>query len=224
MPHAPSFLFVLVNKLLSFAMWSSLTPRTTMRALWPCPVMGLGHPRLVTTKLAFSVVGIDFRHFPRCLAVVLPWVSLDSMTAKCNQQGKVYVSTLFVYGVGYSHFGYRSGSLALYLIHWFLFLSRRAHRICSLLLRLLLFCKSDNMLHSPLGFPARISCRIIGCICNYMSLLISKILQSAWYFTYRLLKAVFCSHRVVNLLHTDDFRAHTVADNFLPEIIGIPVL
>ena len=153
MPHAPSFLFVLVNKLLSFAMWSSLTPRTTMRALWPCPVMGLGHPRLVTTKLAFSVVGIDFRHFPRCLAVVLPWVSFDSMTAKCNQQGKVYVSTLFVYGVGYSHFGYRSGSLALYLIHWFLFLKSWMCRVCILLFRLMHFQHKQQHATLPFGFP-----------------------------------------------------------------------
>ena len=104
--------------------------------------------------------------FTHCLVVVLPWVSLDSITAKWNQHGMAYVSILFVCEAGFPNSGYRLGSLALYLIHWFLFLSRKAHRICAPLPRLLPFCKSDNMLHSPLGFPARISCRIIGCFCG----------------------------------------------------------
>ena len=67
MPLAPSFHIVLVNKLLPFAMWTSLTSQTTMGAVWPCPLPGLGHPQLVFMELAFRVVGTDFRHLPAVL-------------------------------------------------------------------------------------------------------------------------------------------------------------
>ena len=64
MPLAPSFILVFSDKLLPFAMWSSLTSRTTMGAVWPCLLPGLGHPQLVNTGLAFSVVGTDFAIYP----------------------------------------------------------------------------------------------------------------------------------------------------------------
>lgn len=55
------------------------------------------------------------------------------------------------------------------------------------------------MLHSPSGFPSRISCRIIGCD-----------FSSPDTFTYRLLKAVSCKYHVANLYCAGDFRAHAV--------------
>ena len=102
---------------------------------------------------------------------------------------------------GFPHSGYRSGSLALYLIHEFLFLNFQIHRISALSFRLSSIDKSDNMLHSPSGFPSRISCRIIGCD-----------FSSPDTFTYRLLKAVSCKYHVANLYCADDFWAHAVAD------------
>ena len=100
---------------------------------------------------------------------------------------------------GFPHSGYRSGSLALYLIHEFLFLNFQIHRISTLSFRLLSIDKSDNMLHSPSGFPSRISCRIIGCD-----------FSSPDTFTYRLLKAVSCKYHVANLYCAGDFWAHTI--------------
>ena len=58
------------------------------------------------------------------------------------------------------------------------------------------------MLHSPSGFPSRISCRIIGCD-----------FSSPDTFAYRLLKAVSCKYHVANLYCAGDFWAHAVADN-----------
>ena len=58
------------------------------------------------------------------------------------------------------------------------------------------------MLHSPSGFPSRISCRIIGCD-----------FSSPDTFTYRLLKAVSCKYHVANLYCAGDFRAHTLSDD-----------
>ena len=58
------------------------------------------------------------------------------------------------------------------------------------------------MLHSPSGFPSRISCRIIGCD-----------FSSPDTFTYRLLKAVSCKYHVANLYCAGDFWAHTVTDD-----------
>lgn len=55
------------------------------------------------------------------------------------------------------------------------------------------------MLHSPSGFPSRISCRIIGCD-----------FSSPDTFTYRLLKAVSCKYHVANLYCAGDFWAHAV--------------
>ena len=101
---------------------------------------------------------------------------------------------------GFPHSGYRSGSLALYLIHEFLFLNFQIHRISTLPFRLSSIDKSDNMLHSPSGFPSRISCRIIGCD-----------FSSPDTFTYRLLKAVSCKYHVANLYCAGDFWAHAVA-------------
>ena len=101
---------------------------------------------------------------------------------------------------GFPHSGYRSGSLALYLIHEFLFLNFQIHRISTLSFRLSSIDKSDNMLHSPSGFPSRISCRIIGCDFSSLDT-----------FTYCLLKAVSCKYRVANLYCAGDFWAHTIA-------------
>ena len=58
------------------------------------------------------------------------------------------------------------------------------------------------MLHSPSGFPSRISCRIIGCD-----------FSSPDTFTYRLLKAVSCKYHVANLYCAGDFWAHTLSDD-----------
>ena len=88
-----------------------------------------------------------------------------------------------------SHSGYRSGSLALYLIHEFLFLNFQIHRISTLSFRLLSIDKSDNMLHSPSGFPSRISCRIIGCDFSSLDT-----------FTYCLLKAVFHKYHAAEFI------------------------
>ena len=60
------------------------------------------------------------------------------------------------------------------------------------------------MLHSPSGFPSRISCRIIGCD-----------FSSPDTFTYRLLKAVSCKYHVANLYCAGDFWAHTVTNDGL---------
>lgn len=61
------------------------------------------------------------------------------------------------------------------------------------------------MLHSPSGFPSRISCRIIGCD-----------FSSPDTFTYRLLKAVSCKYHVANLYCAGDFWAHAVAHDAFP--------
>ena len=90
---------------------------------------------------------------------------------------------------GFPHSGYRSGSLALYLIHEFLFLNFQIHRISTLSFRLLSIDKSDNMLHSPSGFPSRISCRIIGCDFSSLDT-----------FTYCLLKAVFHKYHAAEFI------------------------
>ena len=90
---------------------------------------------------------------------------------------------------GFPNSGYRSGSLALYLIHKFLFLNFQAHRISALWFRLSSVDKSDNMLHSPSGFPSRISCRIIGCDFSSLDT-----------FTYCLLKAVFHKYHAAEFI------------------------
>lgn len=90
---------------------------------------------------------------------------------------------------GFPHSGYRSGSLALYLIHEFLFLNFQIHRISTLSFRLSSIDKSDNMLHSPSGFPSRISCRIIGCDFSSLDT-----------FTYCLLKAVFHKYHAAEFI------------------------
>lgn len=101
--------------------------------------------------------------FTRCLAVAFPLVSLTSITAKCKQHGKHTFQSFSYVRYGFPCSGYRSDSLALYLIHRFLFLRIWLHRISLLLRRLISFFTSDDMLHSPSGFPSRISHRIIGC-------------------------------------------------------------
>ena len=90
---------------------------------------------------------------------------------------------------GFPHSGYRSGSIALYLIHEFLFLNFQIHRISTLSFRLSSIDKSDNMLHSPSGFPSRISCRIIGCDFSSLDT-----------FTYCLLKAVFHKYHAAEFI------------------------
>ena len=166
MPLAPSFHIVLVNKLLPFAMWTSLTSRTTMGAVWPCPLPGLGHPQLVKNRISVLCCRHRLSPFTRCLAVAFPWVSLTSITAKCKQHGKHTFQSFSYAGHGFPYSGYRSGGLALYLIHRFLSLRIRLHRISVLLRRLIRFLTSNDMLHSPSGFPSRISRRIIGCFCG----------------------------------------------------------
>lgn len=69
------------------------------------------------------------------------------------------------------------------------------------------------MLHSPSGFPSRISCKIIGCDFSSLDT-----------FTYRLLKAESYKYHVANLYRAGGFRAHAISDNFLPLIQRIPVL
>ena len=162
-----------------------------------------------------SIYGISVsccRHrlspFTRCLAVVLPWVSLAFITAKWNQHEKHTFQSFSYAGHGFPHSGYRLGSLALYLIHEVLLLNFQIHRISTLSFRLSSIDKSDNMLHSPLGFPSRISCRIIGCD-----------FSSPDTFTYRLLKAVSCKYHVANLYCAGDFWAHTVAQNGICTIL-----
>ena len=140
--------------------------------------------------------------FARCLAVALSWVSLAFITAKWNQHERHTFQSFSYAGHGFPHSGYRSGSLALYLIHWFLFLGIQALRISARLSRPLLYGSSDNMLHSPSGFPSRISCRIIGCDFSSLDT-----------FTYCLLKAVSCKYHVANLYCAGDFWAHTVTQN-----------
>lgn len=61
------------------------------------------------------------------------------------------------------------------------------------------------MLHSPSGFPSRISCRIIG-----------YDFSSPDTFTYRLLKAVSCKYHVANLYCAGDFWAHTITRYCFP--------
>ena len=90
---------------------------------------------------------------------------------------------------GFPHSGCRSGSIALYLIHEFLFLNTQTHGIRVLRFRLLPIGKSDNMLHSPSGFPSRISCRIIGCDFSSLDT-----------FTYCLLKAVFYKYHAAEFI------------------------
>lgn len=77
----------------------------------------------------------------------------------------------------------------MYLIHEFLFLNFQIHRISTLSFRLLSIDKSDNMLHSPSGFPSRISCRIIGCDFSSLDT-----------FTYCLLKAVFHKYHAAEFI------------------------
>lgn len=57
-----------------------------------------------------------------------------------------------------------------------------------------------------------------------MSLLFSYICRKLDTFTYRLLKAASYNYRVANLYRAGDFRAHAVAQNFLPLVVGIAVL
>ena len=125
--------------------------------------------------------------FIRCLAVILSWVSLAFITAKWNQHEKHTFQSFSYAGHGFHHSGYRLGSLALYLIHWFLFSNKLAHRIN----RCPAIClyTDNNMLHSPSGFPSRISCRIIGC--DFLSLDT---------FAYCLLKAVSCKYHATIFL------------------------
>ena len=127
--------------------------------------------------------------FIRCLAVALSWVSLAFITAKWNQHEKHTFQSFSYAGHGFPHSGYRLGSLALYLIHEFLFLNFQIHRISTLSFRLLSIDKSDNMLHSPSGFPSRISCRIIGCDFSSLDT-----------FTYCLLKAVFHKYHAAEFI------------------------
>ena len=65
----------------------------------------------------------------------------------------------------------------------------RIHRISTLSFRLSSIDKSDNMLHSPSGFPSRISCRIIGCDFSSLDT-----------FTYCLLKAVFHKYHAAEFI------------------------
>ena len=57
-----------------------------------------------------------------------------------------------------------------------------------------------------------------------MSLLFSYICRKLDTFTYRLLKAASYNYRVANLYRAGDFRAHTVSNNLLPQILRVSVL
>ena len=153
------------------------------------PVTGFRSSPVSIYRISVSCCRHRLSPFTRCLAVVLPWVSLAFITAKWNQHGIAYVSILFVCGVRIPPLWLRSGSLALYLIHEFLFLNFQIHRISTLSFRLLSIDKSDNMLHSPSGFPSRISCRIIGCDFSSLDT-----------FTYCLLKAVFHKYHAAEFI------------------------
>ena len=146
--------------------------------------------------------------FIRCLAVALSWVSLAFITAKWNQHGMAYVSILFICGVripplwlSFRQFSFIPHTQIFILTHL------NAQDYCPLTQAVVNSYDSDDMLHSPSGFPSRISCRIIGCD-----------FSSPDTFTYRLLKAVSCKYHVANLYCAGDFWAHAVAGDCFPSI------
>ena len=98
MPLAPSFHIVLVNKLLPFAMWTSLTSRTTMGAVWPCLLPGLGHPQLVSTGWAFCVFGTDSCHFSAVLRLHFHEYRFHCITAKCKKHGTIRFNPFRMWG------------------------------------------------------------------------------------------------------------------------------
>ena len=64
------------------------------------------------------------------------------------------------------------------------------------------------MLHSPSGFPSRISCKIIGCDFSSLDT-----------FTYRLLKAESYKYHVANLYRAGGFRAHAISNQTFPAVL-----
>ena len=141
------------------------------------PVTGFRSSPVSIYRISVSCCRHRLSPFTRCLAVVIPWVSLALITAKWDQHGKHTFQPFSYAGCGFPDSDYRLSSLALFLMHWFLSLGLWDLGLvpfspCS--------CRNNNMLHSPSGFPSRISCRIIGCD-----------FSSHDTFTYRLLKAAF---------------------------------
>ena len=150
------------------------------------PVTGFRSSTVSKYRISAQCCRHRLSPFAHCLVVVLPWVSLDSITAKWNQHGMAYVSIPFSYaGIGFPQLWLSFRRLAL-LPHTLIFILEPQGAGCAHLLRLLLFCKSDNMLHSPLGFPLRTSWRIIGCFYGLWTLLFSYIRRKLDTFTYRL--------------------------------------
>ena len=124
---------------------------------------------------------------------------------------KTYVSILFICGVripllwlSFRQFSFIPHTQIFTLTHL------DAQDYCPLVQAVINSNNSNDMLHSPSGFPSRISRRIIGCFCLIwasFSLFICRQLDT---FTYRLLKAVSCSYHVANLYCAGDFWAHAV--------------
>ena len=121
---------------------------------------------------------------------------VPSITSSHNMEmertERIHVSIPFVYGVGFPCSGYRLRSLALFLVHRFSFSNPFSARIASYRISAL---PGNNMLHSPSGFPSRISCRMMGCLLLFWELLSLNICSQPDTYTHRLLKAVFhCNH------------------------------
>ena len=99
---------------------------------------------------------------------------VPSITSSHNMEmvrtERIHVSIPFVYGVGFPCSGYRSRSLALFLMHRFSFSNPFSARIAACGISAL---PGNNMLHFPSGFPSRISCRMMSCLLLFWSLLLS---------------------------------------------------
>ncbi len=149
------------------------------------PVTGFRASPFSNYRISFQCCRIRRSPFTRCLAVVILWVSLALITAKWDQHGKHTFQPFSYAGHGFPDSDCRLSSLALFLMHWFLSLS-----LWRLGLAPLHPCSNwnNNMLHSPSGFPSRISCRIIGCDFSSLDT-----------FTYRLLKAAFHKNHVTKI-------------------------
>ena len=149
------------------------------------PVTGFRASPFSNYRISFQCCRIRRSPFTRCLAVVILWVSLAPITAKCEQHRRHTFQPFSYAGTGFPNSDCRLSSLALFLIHRFLSLG-----LWSLGLAPLPPCSywNNNMLHSPSGFPSRISCRIIGCDFSSLDT-----------FAYRLLKAVFHKNHVTKI-------------------------
>ena len=125
---------------------------------------------------------------------------VPSITSSHNMEmartERIHVSILFVYGVGFPCSGYRSRSLALFLMHRFSFSNPSAVRITACRISAL---PGNNMLHSPSGFPSQISCRMMSCRLLIWSLLLPIFAVGLILSSHRLLKAVFHCNRATEI-------------------------